>query len=135
MIKPRIADMLMARGAFKTGAFKLKLHDTKPEAPLSPFYCNLRNAGNPKLGPLLNRDYDLMGCLLLNMMKDSKIRIGALSGIPRAGEPFVDGIQRVLDADSDQGFRVVYLDKKETAEGRCIISLGDFPAACRDGVY
>lgn len=38
----RIADMLMRVGAIQFGAFKLKLHETQPDAPLSPIYINLR---------------------------------------------------------------------------------------------
>ena len=36
------ADQLLAVGAVKFGAFRLKLHETKPDAPLSPIYINLR---------------------------------------------------------------------------------------------
>jgi uridine monophosphate synthetase len=37
-----LADMLFEIGAIKFGAFKLKLHETQPDAPLSPIYINLR---------------------------------------------------------------------------------------------
>ncbi len=33
-----VADIILERGAFKFGAFKLKLHEKNPNAPLSPFY-------------------------------------------------------------------------------------------------
>jgi uridine monophosphate synthetase len=36
------ADALLACGAVKFGAFRLKLHETKPDAPLSPIYLDLR---------------------------------------------------------------------------------------------
>ncbi|MGH2517994.1 MAG: orotate phosphoribosyltransferase [Ktedonobacterales bacterium] len=36
------ADALLAVGAVKFGAFRLKLHETQPEAPLSPIYVDLR---------------------------------------------------------------------------------------------
>jgi orotate phosphoribosyltransferase len=36
------ADALLAIGAVKFGAFRLKLHETQPDAPLSPIYVDLR---------------------------------------------------------------------------------------------
>jgi uridine monophosphate synthetase len=36
------ADHLLASGAVRFGAFRLKLHEQQPEAPLSPIYLNLR---------------------------------------------------------------------------------------------
>jgi len=124
-----IATMLIDRGAFMTGAFKLKLHETKPDAPLSPIYINFRNKDNPKPGPLQDRDYDLMALCLLDMIKESSIEYDGMAGIPRAGVPFIDGIRRVVcadRADSDWGFRIIPLDKMETAEGRCIIPKAGF---------
>ena len=37
-----LARALFACGAVKFGAFKLKLHQTNPDAPLSPIYFNMR---------------------------------------------------------------------------------------------
>jgi uridine monophosphate synthetase len=36
------ADSLLATGAVKFGAFRLKLHEKQPDAPLSPIYVDLR---------------------------------------------------------------------------------------------
>ncbi|MGZ6362939.1 MAG: orotate phosphoribosyltransferase [Ktedonobacterales bacterium] len=36
------ADALLAIGAVKFGAFRLKLHESQPDAPLSPIYVDLR---------------------------------------------------------------------------------------------
>ncbi len=36
------ADALLEVGAVKFGAFRLKLHETQPDAPLSPIYVDLR---------------------------------------------------------------------------------------------
>ncbi|MBF6590795.1 MAG: hypothetical protein IVW57_09745 [Ktedonobacterales bacterium] len=36
------ADELLASGAVKFGAFRLKLHERQPDAPLAPIYVNLR---------------------------------------------------------------------------------------------
>jgi len=40
--RERLADLLFEIGAVKFGAFRLKLHETQPDAPLSPIYVNLR---------------------------------------------------------------------------------------------
>ena len=37
-----LASQLFDIGAIKFGAFRLKLHETKPDAPLSPIYIDLR---------------------------------------------------------------------------------------------
>lgn len=125
--KVRAADRLMTRGAFQVGAFKLKLHETQPEAPLSPIYFNLRNKENPKAGPLEVGDYDLMGCCLLDKVAMAGVRFEALAPIPRAGVPFVEGMQRVFDPDSDQDrFRILELEKIETDAGRCIVPKSGF---------
>ena len=38
----RLARALVEAGAIQFGAFRLKLHEERPEAPLSPLYINLR---------------------------------------------------------------------------------------------
>src|SRR6185369_17238799 len=38
----KLSEQLFEIGAVKFGDFKLKLHDTNPEAPLSPVYIDLR---------------------------------------------------------------------------------------------
>lgn len=41
-VKERFALMLFDCGAIQFGQFRLKLHETNPDAPLSPIYINLR---------------------------------------------------------------------------------------------
>src|SRR3712207_6699196 len=38
----RLARALVEAGAIQFGAFRLKLHEERPDAPLSPLYINLR---------------------------------------------------------------------------------------------
>lgn len=40
--REKLADLLFEIGAVKFGAFRIKLHQTQPDAPLSPLYLNLR---------------------------------------------------------------------------------------------
>lgn len=41
-VQRTFADALLAVGAVKFGAFRLKLHEAQPDAPLSPIYVDLR---------------------------------------------------------------------------------------------
>ena len=41
-VKNKLATALFDIGAIKFGAFRLKLHEKKPDAPLSPIYVDLR---------------------------------------------------------------------------------------------
>ena len=41
-ILQQVADTLFDLGVIKFGAFRLKLHEKNPDAPLSPIYVNLR---------------------------------------------------------------------------------------------
>lgn len=40
--RARLADLAFEIGAVKFGAFRIKLHETQPDAPLSPIYLNFR---------------------------------------------------------------------------------------------
>jgi len=40
--REKLAEQLFDIGAIKFGAFRLKLHEKKPDAPLSPIYIDLR---------------------------------------------------------------------------------------------
>ncbi len=70
-------------GAIKFGAFKLKLHDTQPDAPLSPFYINLRIVRS--LPDLLNR----VARAMLEKIQEDKIDFDIFSDIPTAVTPIV----------------------------------------------
>jgi orotate phosphoribosyltransferase len=90
--KAQLADSLFDVGAVKFGAFKVKLHETQPDAPLSPIYLNLRTVENPKPGPLTPEILDQAARLMIDA-------VGALpahiAGVPNAGDPFADAFVRV----------------------------------------
>ncbi len=128
-----VTDMIFERGALKFGAFKLKLHEKNPDAPLSPFYINLRDEHNPKPGPLVSADYNLIGrCMfqaIINFHRSGgDLVYDAIAGIPRAGDPIVQGMQWVVDmTDINQGdFRIIQLSKEEADGKRRIIPLPGF---------
>ena len=60
----KLAQLLFKVGAIKFGAFKLKLHEKDPDAPLSPIYLNLRTDRHPENpGPLTDEMMNLIGSL------------------------------------------------------------------------
>ncbi|MCK4744716.1 hypothetical protein KAS41_01495 [Candidatus Parcubacteria bacterium] len=120
----KTADMIFDRGALKFGAFKLKLHEKNPYAPLSPFYMELRGWNHPKKGPLKAEDFNLIARCLWNIAFDKFFILHAIAGIPRAGEPIVNEITRI--ATKPRGFRVIPLSKKETGNKRRIVPAMNF---------
>src|SRR3989344_4769836 len=76
-----LADSLFEIGAIKFGAFRLRLHETYPDAPLSPIYVDLRMLRRfPKEKALAIGQYEQ---LIL------PLRYDLLADIPTAATPIV----------------------------------------------
>jgi uridine monophosphate synthetase len=90
----RLALQLFDIGAIKFGAFRLKLHETHPDAPLSPIYLNLRTADNPKPGPITPEIVDEIGQQLYSLAQLVQISYSHVAGVPRAGDPFAEAFSR-----------------------------------------
>ncbi|MFH0892477.1 MAG: hypothetical protein V1867_06895 [Candidatus Falkowbacteria bacterium] len=120
-----VADMIFERGAFKFGAFKLKLHEKNPDAPLSPFYLNLRTKDNPtNRGPLTGDDCDMIATALRGSIRQNSLDFQALAGIPYAGDPIIEAIERIIPEPRD--FRIIKLSKEVTEGKRRIVPLPGF---------
>jgi orotate phosphoribosyltransferase len=119
-----VADMIFERRAFKFGAFKLKLHEKNPNAPLSPFYLNLRTKNNPtNQGPLIDDDCDMIAELMYKRAVKDKLYFNAIAGLPYAADPFIESIERnVLIYD----FRIIKLAKEINEDGRRIVLMPGF---------
>ncbi len=78
-----IALALFNIGVIEFGAFKLKLHEKNPDAPLSPFYIDLRKLQS---FPSVARE---IAIALVNEMKELDIKPDRISGIPEAFVPIV----------------------------------------------
>jgi uridine monophosphate synthetase len=77
------ADALLAIGAVKFGAFRLKLHETQPDAPLSPIYVDLR---------VLQSYPDAMDAAvaaLAELIDAHHLTFTRYAGIPMAATPLV----------------------------------------------
>ncbi|CAN5407081.1 hypothetical protein BH09PAT4_BH09PAT4_01360 [soil metagenome] len=92
--KAAVARQLFEVGAVKFGEFRLKLHETQPDAPLSPIYLNLRTDRHPKNpGPLTDEIMELIGDLFAELPLAPFVRF---ADIPEAGQPFGDQVQRMV---------------------------------------
>ena len=121
-IERAVADGIFHVGAVKFGAFKLKLHEKNPDAPLSPIYVTLRK---PPDGPLTDENVEAIGQELYDLVQRKKILFDIVSGIPRAGEPFAVVIARL------SGKPLLKLGKKEEGGTRKIDSV--VSEGCRPG--
>lgn len=109
-----VADRIHDRGAIEFGAFKLKLHEKNPNAPLSPIYVTLRK---PPDGPLTDEDIEAIGRELYELVREKKILFDVVAGIPRAGEPIAEVVSRL------SGRPLLKLGKKIEEDTRKIDSI------------
>ncbi len=72
--------------------WKMKIHESKPETPLSPIYVNLRVKAN-KDGPLSQEDVARIAYFFEQTAAWQKLSYAGIAGIPRAGEPFAESLQ------------------------------------------
>ena len=96
--------------------FKLKLHETKPDAPLSPIFLNIRTPKNPKPGPLDNELVDLIGVLLWQHTHENHIVYDAIAGLPNAGVPLAEAFRKAALKDG-RNIPLMRLGKIEVGEG------------------
>jgi uridine monophosphate synthetase len=98
----RIPAMLYGVGAVKIDTekgFPLKLHESKPEAPLSPIYLNLRTPKNPKRGPLGPHEVKAIGKELYRHAQKCRIFYTAIAGLPHAGTPLAKAFAQAVYDD------------------------------------
>lgn len=92
VLERRVAGRIYNREAVKFGAFKLKLHEKNPNAPLSPIYVTLRL---PPDGPLTDEDIEVIGQATYTMVQQAGVEFNLVGGIPRAGEPIAKVVSRL----------------------------------------
>ena len=121
--------LVIERSSKKNGkerGFKLKLHEKSPDAPLSPFYLNLRTADN-KDGPLTKELVDQSASCMHMLIDKNGLAFDAVAGIPRAGDPFAEALSGFMDKP------LIKLDKYEHNGKRQIASLkGEVPVAIKN---
>jgi uridine monophosphate synthetase len=123
----RVAKRLFELGAVKFGAFKLKLHEKNPDAPLSPIYLNLRTPDNPKAGPLTPDEVQACSAAMVELLLARNLSFEAVAGVPRAGDPFANSLARQM-TKTGQMVGLLVLDKSEDGDKRLVTSI-------REGAY
>jgi len=107
--------------------FKLKLHEKNPDAPLSPFFLNLRTPDNPKPGPLTEGVINLAACCMQSLLAEKDLVFDTFVGVPRAGDPFAEKLAFITT-----GKGCAHLDKYEhDGHRKIIVPRGAFPASVR----
>ncbi|HEY4501266.1 MAG TPA: hypothetical protein VJI70_03330 [Candidatus Paceibacterota bacterium] len=115
--------LVIKRG--KERGFKLKLHEKNPDAPLSPFYLNLRTQDNPKPGPLTPQVVEQAARCMQGILGNVR-SFDAVVGVPRAGDPFAKAFAILADKP------FVAMEKYEHDGVRRIASLkGKVPASVK----
>jgi uridine monophosphate synthetase len=97
-----IAEFLFDSKAIKIDTqkgYKLKLHETNPDAPLSPIYLNLRTPENSKPGPLDEKSVGVVAVLLWRYAQKHGLTFSAIAGLPNAGTPFAEAFKVVAGWD------------------------------------
>jgi uridine monophosphate synthetase len=120
-----LARQLFDCGAIQFGAFRLKLHEKQPDAPLSPIYLNLRVPDNPKPGPLDSETVDKIGAHLYGTASRAGVKYDAVAGIPNAGEPLAQAFSR--HSVSRKPIPLLQLVKEEGPAGRKITCVKEHP--------
>lgn len=77
-------------GAVKFGEFKLKIHEEKPDEPLSPVYFDLRSKTHSKGGPLDQATITKIGELLFDFVCSFNLKFHQVAGVPEAGDPIAE---------------------------------------------
>lgn len=105
-----LAQMLMSIGAVLTResnhslvitrpngerGFKLQLHEKSPDAPLSPYFFNLRTADNPKPGPLTPEAVTAVAGCMVKLATDKDLHYRYVVGVPNAGDPFTKAFSKI----------------------------------------
>jgi orotate phosphoribosyltransferase len=113
--KQHLADLLFEKGAIQFGSFRLKHHENRPDAPLSPIFLNLRTPANAKPGPLDPESVSELAAGLRELIESSPaLGFTTLAGIPNAGEPLATALAALYAAP----IPVARLSKEETGGTR-----------------
>ena len=106
------------------GGFKMKIHETQPDAPRSPIFLNLRTPSNPKPGPLTPEIIRKIGQALWDIAKDKKLVFDGVAGLPNAGLPIAEAFVAAARRDGVK-IPLLILGKETTAEKRTITGIRD----------
>lgn len=96
--------------------FRLKLHETQPDAPFSPYYLNLRIPDNPKPGPLTPEIVKQAALGMYGLAEADGLFYECVAGVPNAGDPFAAQFHALVPADEEVS--LLRLGKEDGPGGR-----------------
>jgi orotate phosphoribosyltransferase len=91
LAQEKLLDYLFKVGAVVFDAFRLKLHEKRPQEPLSPIRITLRRLPE---GPLSEAGIEAIGKQLYFLVRRKKILFDLVAGIPRAGDSLAEIVSR-----------------------------------------
>ena len=126
--------------------FILQLHEKNPDAPLSPYFFNLRTPNNPNPGPLTPEIVQMGADCLHSLAFRENLQYARVAGVPNAGDPFAqefagipfvtqrlqlvkgkkDGKRAITGIDGEipqKGTRVLLLDDLITTAGSKVLAI------------
>jgi orotate phosphoribosyltransferase len=118
--KLKFALRLFELGAVKFGDFDLKLHEHHPDAPLSPFFLNLRSKDNQKSGELGVNEYLQAAELMfrIGVRERGLVNFTHIAGIPNAGDPFAQVFHCVACEADQTHYELLRLSKVSLPDGK-----------------
>ncbi len=125
-LKERFSAGLFDLAKIKLGAFRLKLHEKNPDAPLSPIYLNIRD--------LPDWAYVLAGDILHDLVvREGIFDFDYVVGIPKAGEPigkaFAKAVRkphlRIQKVEDEGGRRITSNILDSFEKGRKVVLVDD----------
>lgn len=110
-----ILKRLMELGAIRIdtrpgGGFRVKIHETQPDAPLSPIYISLRTPENK--GGTLTPDV-LADMAEVMWMRASGTYFDGVVGLPHAGDPIAKAFCKVAGRELGRTIPLLRLSKEE----------------------
>lgn len=122
IVCPNLARDLVATGVVQFDAFRLKLHETNPDAPLSPFYFSFRR---PPQGSLTDDHIRRLSEELLLCFTIGTVKYDAVVGVPEAGEPFAEAFAKaakvpllLLGKEGREGRRQIVISERFLVSAR-----------------
>lgn len=103
--------------------FRLKLHETQPDAPFSPYFLNFRTPDNPKPGPLTPEIIQQAAKIMYGLARQRQLKYDRVAGVPNAGDPFAAAFS--ITPASGKPIPLLRLGKQERPGGRKVVGVID----------
>jgi orotate phosphoribosyltransferase len=119
----------LARSLYDVGAvklqqdgeegFRMKIHDTEPDRPLSPIFLQIRTKEHSSHGegPLTENEVNQIGAELYELLERVGVEYDHVAGIPEAAVPFADAFVDVSETRGEGDSKLIMHKKGDVADG------------------